>query len=306
MSKRVVFIGSKRLGLEVLKKIYKIDKDSLVGVITIDDSNDSRTRYGHFKSFCCVENDIGMYVYKNKKVFNEIIRELNPDICIVVCWYNIIDTEILNIPSKGFIGVHYSMLPAYRGGAPIVWQIINGEQNIGYSIFYLSEEMDSGDILYSGLVPLFENDYVGDVLDRLENEVIGWFSARYIDILNGSVITSPQQLEFIRTTYCAQRYPFDGEIDWNKTSTEIYNFIRAQAKPYPGAYTYYKGGKMIIWKAVPFDVTYYGTPGQVARIDNDCVWVICGDNKPIGIYEVSIGDHYDDAVDVIKSIKTRF
>jgi methionyl-tRNA formyltransferase len=102
------------------------------------------------------------------------------------------------------------------------------------------------------------------------------------------------------------RTPEDGLIDWNKPSHSVYNFIRAQSEPYPGAFTIFEGKKLIIWKAHPSPITYYGTPGQVAKASHEGVYVICGDNTPLVCDFVEYDGKKDTASKTIKSIKTRF
>jgi len=277
---KVVFIGSKKFGLSVLEKMYSLDSESLIGVITLDDSKDDRSVLSEFQNYCDEQN-LDFYMCNNKKDFNKVIEDWKPDLCIVAGWYWIIQKEVLDSVPHGFIGVHYSGLPRYRGWAPAVWQMINGEKSIWYSVFYLSKGMDSGDLLHTDYVVNKSKDYIVDILKKLENSFLVWLDKNYLLILEDSIIAVPQNELETEPTYCARRYPFDGEIDWKKPAVEIYNFIRAQSKPYPGAFTYYNGEKLTIWSVKLTSITYYGNPGQVAKVDDSGVWVVCGDNKAI-------------------------
>lgn len=301
---RVMFVGSKKLGLEVLKRMYLIDPDSLVGVITLDDSKDSRSVLEEFRNYCCIENDIGMYVPTNRRMFDSIIHDLKPDLCIVVCWYWLIKKELLDMVLYGFVGIHHSSLPEYRGGAPLVWQIINGKRYIGSSIFTFTEDMDAGPIWDKIWVTVNEEDSVKDVLGKLEGKILTWFDENYLKLLDLKIEPSPQSEDGV--SYCAQRFPCDGKIDWNKGAREIYNFIRAQSDPYPGAFTYYQEEKLTILKVRPVDMVYYGTPGQVARVTKEGVYVICGDSKPILLEEVRLEDgEKKPANKVLRSFRVR-
>lgn len=286
---RVVFIGSKELGLRTLTTMHSLDLDSLAAVITIDDSSDTRSVLSKFISFCKTHK-LDLIICKNRSHFNKVICNLKPDLCIVACWYWIISKEILDLVPNGFIGIHYSCLPRYRGWAPAVWQMIRGEDSVGFSVFYLTEEMDAGDLLHSGYVEVCESDCISDILKKLEAKFLKWLRTNYCKILEGSIISAPQNSIDIEPTYCTRRYPLDGEIDWGRSAKDVYNFIRAQSKPYPGAFTYYKGNKMTIWSATLTDITYYGTPGQVAKKDDLGVWVICGDNIPIVLKTIQFHD----------------
>ncbi len=301
---KTVFIGSKNFGLEILKKMHSLDPNSLIGVITLDDSKDARSVLEEFRKYCCLENDIELHIAKNKKAFNQIIRNLKPDRCIVACWYWLIEKEILDSVKYGLIGIHHSSLPKYRGGSPLVWQIINGEKTIGSSIFSFTEGMDSGPIWKQFFVSLNEEDSIKTILEKLETQILDWFDKNYIKFLNHEIIPHPQSKKGL--SYCAQRFSFDGKIDWTKSARDINNFIRAQSHPYPGAFTHYREKKLIIWKARLVDMIYYGTPGQVARVTKEGVYVICGDSKSILLETVQREEApMKPANKVLKSFKVR-
>jgi len=307
---RVLFIGSKSIGLECLKLIHSLDSSSLVGAITIDDRGDKRSRYNDFVSYC-VENDMSLQVVQNRREFEVKIQSYRPDLCIVVGWYWLVSKKLLE--EVTFIGVHHSLLPKYRGGSPLVWSIINGEKEVGTTLFSFTEGMDDGDIWGQCIVKLDQNDYVSDVLDKLEREAIGMLSGCYRPILDGKM--SPCEQDHESATYCAQRFPNDGLIDWNKSALGVYNFIRAQSPPYPGAFTFKELGgesarrreKIMILRAHLEDVVYYGTPGQVAKITDQGVYVVCGNSRPIVLERVSYeGEKPLDANMVVTNWRTRF
>lgn len=125
----------------------------------------------------------------------------------------------------------------------------------------------------------------------------------YLKIIDGAIDSSEQQHEL--ATYCAQRLPDDGNIDWSKPSRDVYNFIRAQSDPYPGAFTYFRGQKMIIWRVRLVAKPYYGTPGQIARIVGDDVYVICGSDQAIILEEIEFKQERGSASSFIKSLKGR-
>jgi methionyl-tRNA formyltransferase len=125
----------------------------------------------------------------------------------------------------------------------------------------------------------------------------------YPRILNGNIEPTEQNHEL--ATYCAQRFPNDGNINWREPAQRVFDFIRAQSDPYPGAFTYYARQELRIWKARPFESTYFGTPGQVARIGNDGVYVVCGDDRAIILEEVQFNGVRGKANDCVRSIKGR-
>lgn len=302
MIKKVLFMGSKPFGLRCLEEIYRLSPDTLIGIITIDDRSDSRNAFAEFESFA-KKNKIELHVAANRKDSEMAITRFAPELCLVNGWYWLIGDETLESVRGGFLGMHNSLLPKYRGGSPLVWTIINGEMSAGLSLFSFTKGMDEGDIWAQESVDIEPGDYIGDVLNKLEETAVAVLREKYISILNGAVVPFPQ--DHIRATYCAMRLPDDGLIDWHKPANQLYNFIRAQSDPYPGAFTFIDGKKLIIWRAHPVDMVYYGTPGQVAKVTSEGVYVICGDNSPSVLEIVELENGKEPAAKVIKSIKTR-
>jgi methionyl-tRNA formyltransferase len=301
----VIFLGSKQFGFHCLEEIFELDPLSICAIITIDDRDDSRSAYKDFHAFAN-DNRVKLFVTQNRLQTEELIRALRPDLCLVSGWYWLISPETLNSVPRGFIGIHNSILPRYRGGSPLVWTIINGEQEAGVTLFSFTAGLDDGDIWGQKTVKIESTDYISDVLSKLEEKAISILREKYAEILEGKAKAYPQNGD--EATYCAQRFPFDGLIDWRKTSFEIYNFVRAQSEPYPGAFTMYNGKKLTIWRAHPEDITYYGTPGQIARINDNGVYVICGNQKPLVLDVVELeGEGVKvSANKVISSIRIRF
>jgi len=300
--KKVLFIGSKSLGLRCLKEMHNLDAGSVAGVLSIDDRDDIRSVFDDFKRFTS-DNNLDLHIASDKTSAEKAIRDLSPEICFVAGWYWIIGRETLNSVPGGFLGIHNSLLPAYRGGSPLVWAMINGERTVGTSLFSFAEGMDDGPIWAQEKVEVGENDYISDALSKLEEKAVAMLKDNYAAILEEKIKPRPQ--DHSKATFCAQRMPEDGLIKWEKSSREIYNFIKAQSEPYPGAFTILDNKKLTIWKARPENTIYYGLPGQVAGRSGDDVCVICGDNKPIILQTVGYEGVKSPAGSIIKSIKTR-
>ena len=301
---RVLFLGSKEIGFKSLSTLYSIEKKYIIGIITIDDSADERSVLNKFIEFSRL-NKIPLEIAKNRQNADILVSQFNPDLCIVVGWYWLIKKEVLNSVPYGFIGIHNSLLPKYRGGSPLVWAIINGERRVGFSLFSFSDGIDDGPLWGQKTIDISDNEYIGEIVTRIEKETVEFLKEKYPLILKYSIKPVLQKED--DATYCSQRIPEDGKIDWSLSSIKIFNFIRAQSKPYPGAFTYFRSKKMTVLEAYPLDITYFGTPGQVARINHDGVWVICGDQKPIVINRVQYdSENILPAHEVIRSINDRF
>ncbi|MDE7311758.1 MAG: methionyl-tRNA formyltransferase [Eubacterium sp.] len=299
--KRVVFIGSKEPGLAVLKKLHQLDSSSLAGCITIDDSGDTRSCLGQFDAFC-TQNAVKIEVLTKAKGLSSAIAGMKPDVCFVSGWYFLIDQKTIDSVPMGMVGIHHSLLPAYRGFAPLVWAMINGEKEAGFSLFRICEQMDEGDIWASGTVEILHGDYISDVIKKVNASVLELLERTYASILNGNIKPKKQDGAPI---YCAKRIPEDGQIDWKKPASDIYNFIRAQAHPYPGAFTIYKERRLYIKKAVEYGGTYYGTPGQIGQIFEDGALVICGDSKGILLTEAEYDGKELCAREILHSLNIR-
>ncbi|MBF0522815.1 MAG: methionyl-tRNA formyltransferase [Candidatus Omnitrophica bacterium] len=301
--KRVLFMGSKDLGLGVLKEMVALSPKTLIGALTIDDKSDCRSALSDFKVFA-KEKNIKLYVASNKADSERIIQELKPDLCFVVGWYWLISDATLDGVAKGFIGIHNSLLPQYRGSAPLVWAMMAGEKKVGFSLFTFTKGMDDGPIWVQGSVSVEDSDDIGDVLVKLKTKAVKTVHEKYPAILDGKI--KPVAQKHNQATYCAQRLPSDGNINWSEPARKIYDFIRSQANPYPGAFTYYQSAELKIWRAQLCDKVYFGTPGQVAQIGKDGVYVICGDNRAIILKDIEFGGKRQPAQEILKTISIRF
>jgi methionyl-tRNA formyltransferase len=244
-----------------------------------------------------------VHVARDRRHAEAIVASESPDLCFVFNWYWLFGEECLRQVPGGFLGVHMSRLPRYRGTSPVVWQLINREPEVGFSIFTLTRGMDEGDVWIQDAVPLGPDDYVSDVLSSLEAAVCRAFNTLYPKVLEGSIRPTPQP--DLTPTYCAARVPDDGVIDFTWTAQRCYDFIRAQSRPYPGAFTSFLGERLVLWRANLMDVTYYGRPGQIARVESSGVTVICGDNRPLILTLVGWRGRDAIASEVIRSVRVR-
>lgn len=302
---RILFVGSKASGLKVLKKLFYLSSHRLVGCVTVDDRKDVRSELNEFCTFCA-ENSIDLDVLNGKCDLTNSIEKFNPDICFVMGWYYIISEALLDKMQGRFIGIHNSLLPRHRGFAPVVWAMIAGEKETGFSVFSFDKEMDTGDIWYQKKINIEEMDYISDVLERIDMEIDKFFDVIFEKILSGEIKPEKQSKENV--SYGARRTAEDGKIDWKKTSREIYNFIRAQSKPYPGAYGVYQSQLVKIWKADIFPYMIQGAPGQVGMIDyekNEVV-IVCGSNTGLILYELEVSGHIISATSFVKGLDKKW
>ncbi|HAA42947.1 MAG TPA: methionyl-tRNA formyltransferase [Ruminiclostridium sp.] len=230
----------------------------------------------------------GLRVLQPEKIktleFLKTLEEIKPDLLITAAYGKILSKEILELPPLGCINVHASLLPKYRGAAPIHWCIINGEKITGITTMYTNEGLDTGDILLKAEVTITDDMTAGELHDKLS--VLG------AEVLKETLQKlKKNELERIpqddgEATYAPIITKDIGKIDWSKSSCEIYNLIRG-TNPWPGAFTHYKGAVMKVWKSEIVDEEPCGglKPGTILRVSKEGIVVCCGKGK-INIKEV--------------------
>lgn len=300
--KRFVFLGSKELGLEVLRTTWRLRPEALQAVITFDDSADTRSVLQQFVAFGEVTG-VPVHVAKNSRHAEEIVTSVSPDLCLVVCWYWLLSESVIQMLPAGAIGVHNSLLPKYRGGSPLVWAIINGETEAGFSLFSFAQEMDEGDVWLQETVGISPRDTIDMVSHNIQHKLLETLDARWCALLDGEIRPNRQRHEL--ATYCAQRFPGDSRIDWHWSAERIFNFIRALSPPYPPAFISYQDKQILVAEADVFERPYFGMPGQVARAGDAGVFVVCGDNRAVVLKTLIVDGVRQPARNVFPSIKIR-
>lgn len=301
-----VFLGSKKLGLKVVSALLEAAPGSVETVITIDDQKDERNVFEDFRT---VIPDLGselVVVRTNAEAKTALLRR-HPQKCFCCGWYWLFDQETIDIVRGGIFGVHNSLLPKYRGGAPLVWALMNGEPRIGLSVFRIGPGMDDGDVYGRFGFDIGPDTHIGEVLEILETQAPARIGAIWQDILSGTAIPEPQDER--DATYGGMRYPEDGRIDWSRPAQFVHNFVRAQSPPYPGAFTcisdcHAVDRTMVITRTRVYDGLYFNVPGRVLRRAVGSVLVGCGENTALDVTAVMVhGKALDPAV-AIPSIRT--
>ena len=177
----------------------------------------------------------------------EWIRAIAPDVVLVIGWTQLLKPELLTVPRIACLGFHASLLPKYRGRAPVNWAIINGEQETGNTMIILEPGADEGDIVAQRVIPIEEEDDCGSVYQKVSLSECDMLAEVLPLIRQGKMPRRKQNS--LEASVFPRRRPEDGLIDWNRPSRDLYNWIRALTIPYPGAFTHATGRKITIWKA---------------------------------------------------------
>lgn len=213
---------------------------------------------------------------KGDEAFFEHIQSLNPDVIVVVAFGQILPESILNIPRLGCINIHGSLLPKYRGAAPIQWAILNEEKVTGVTIMYMDKGMDTGDMLLKKEMPIDPEDTYESLHDKMKIVGANALKEAFPMIIEGGKMRQKQDPD--EATYASMIQKNLGEINWQETTSHIDAKIRG-LNPWPGGYTYYKGEVMKIWKAVPEMHTSSKEPGSILEVTKQGILVKTADGS---------------------------
>jgi methionyl-tRNA formyltransferase len=191
-----------------------------------------------------------------------LIRKIAPAFIFSFYYRNMLKQVVLDIPRNGALNLHGSLLPKYRGRVPVNWVIINGEVETGATLHYMVVKPDAGDIVDQEKVPILFTDTALDLFNKVTDAARTVIARSWPLLAAGTAPRIPMDLA--AGSYFGGRKPADGIIDWTKDAVQIYNLIRAITRPYPGAFTYLDGRKVIIWQAWP--VEGKGEPGRIVSL----------------------------------------
>jgi methionyl-tRNA formyltransferase len=208
-----------------------------------------------------------------EEAFQEVVRGLQPDLIVVVAYGQILPKSILSIPKFGAINVHASLLPKYRGAAPIAWAILKGEKVTGVTTMMMDEGMDTGDILLQAEVPIGDEEICERLHDRLASSGAQLLLETLEKMKTGDIRPIPQ--DHSKATYAPPLKKEDGHIDWGKGAKDIDRQIRA-FNPWPGAFTKWGDQLLKIFKGEVKEGGPAGKPGTVAWVGSDFVEVETG------------------------------
>lgn len=276
---KTIFMGTPDFAVGTLKALLESEHEVLA-VITQPDKPKGRGKAMQFTPVKEVAVEAGVPVYQPKRVrdeaFVEQLRELNPDVIVVVAFGQIIPKSILELPKHGCVNVHGSLLPKYRGAAPIQWAVIDGEAVSGVTTMKMDAGLDTGDMLLKREVVLEKEETGGSLFDKLSAVGAELLIETLTALENGSV-TPVRQPEESPTPYAAMLTKQMGEIDWTKPAEEIERLIRG-LNPWPSAYTHLGGKTLKIWRAhVENNALQGAEPGIIAVLNKQELGIQTGE-----------------------------
>jgi methionyl-tRNA formyltransferase len=245
---RIIFMGTPEFAVATLDKIYEAGYE-IVGVVTVADKPAGRGMQlteSAVKKYALEKN---LRILQPEKLKNpdfiEELKSLKADVQIVVA-FRMLPEIVWNMPPMGTINLHGSLLPQYRGAAPINWAIINGEKETGVTIFKLQHKIDTGDILLQTKIPIAENETAGTLHDKMKDIGAELLLKTLEELQKGTLKETVQDAISAVIQHAPKIYTETCEIDWNKNTEVIYNLIRGLS-PYPTAFTFLQGKKLKIF-----------------------------------------------------------
>ncbi len=282
---RILFMGTPEFATVSLKALVEDSRD-VVCVITQPDKPKGRGYEVAMPDVKVYALEKNIPVYQPDTLKDEailpLLEEYQPDVIIVVAYGKILPEYVLNFPRYGCINIHGSLLPKYRGAAPIQRAVIDGEKVSGVTSMYMEKGLDTGDMLIKRELPIGRETTAGeyhDALALLGGEVL----LETLDALSEGKL-SPQKQDDSLSTYASQLSKAEGEINWNNTSVEIYNKVRG-LNPWPKAFSFIEGKRFVV------DFVYKseqsGKAGEVLSADKDGILVACGEGSVL-IKEIKV------------------
>jgi methionyl-tRNA formyltransferase len=315
----VVFITHNEVGLACLTELNKLGAN--IQAVYTRDRNEEISDQAELEAFTEQANvPLHRVDSVNTDTVKSQIKQYAPDMLFVIGWSRLVEQDVLRIPSVTAVGMHPAPLPKGRGRAPIAWSLIKGLEETALSFFHLVEQADAGDIIGQKRVPIKMSDDAASLYAKIV-DAAGELIQQYYPRFEAGIVPREPQDE-TQATWWPKREPHHGLIEWTKPSQEIYNWIRGQTKPYPGAFSYLNDRKVTIWSAnPPTDSTAFISPGEIAYVDSEAVGVgtwegiielteiqveddasISADNL-VSAYEFEVGDVFENARDRLERKK---
>ena len=273
---RIVFFGTPSFAIPTLEGLLR-GPDKVVGVVTQPDREKGRGRKIVFSPIKELALQHGLNLLQPEKAkegaFQKALKGLQPDLCVVVAYGQILPESVLKMPKYGAVNVHASLLPKYRGAAPIAWAILKGEKVTGVTTMVMDQGMDTGDILMQSEVPISAEDTCQTLQNRLADLGARLLIETLTKMKEGDIRPVPQ--DHSKATYAPPLKKEDGHIDWQKEAEEIDLQVRA-FNPWPGAFTRWEDRLLRIYKGAVRERVLTGKIGTVVWVGSDFIEVEAG------------------------------
>jgi methionyl-tRNA formyltransferase len=278
---RILFMGTPAFAIPTLE-LLSSSNYPVIGVVTQPDRPAGRGQKEIASPVKILAQSLGLPVFQPPKVrdqsFLDIFYRLSPEMVVVAAFGQILPKDIIEFAKLGCLNIHPSLLPKYRGAAPLNWSIIRGETKTGVTIMLMDEGMDSGDILLQQETPLSATETFGQLHDRLAKEGANLLMTAIQQVIAGTALRQPQDLSAV--TFAPRLTKETGRINWQQSCTDIVNLIRGLC-PTPAAYTFLEGQALKIFTAEPKSGNPKEIPGAIGADTSQGLSVAAGDGYVI-------------------------
>ena len=289
---RIVFMGTPEFAVASLDKLLQAGCN-IVGVVTAPDKAAGRGMQLQQSAVKQYASEHGLLILQPEKLkgsdFLEQLTNLHADLQIVVA-FRMLPELVWNMPPMGTVNLHGSLLPQYRGAAPINWAIIRGEKFTGVTTFKLQHEIDTGDILLTATIPIEEEETAGDLHDKMKKIGAELLLQTVKGLSDGELMDSPQlsrnESKGIELKTAPKIFTASCQIDWNKPIAEIFNLIRGLS-PYPTAFSFLEGKKVKLFKAKKINIQPTVAAGEF-ETDKKTFLHFAGSNGYISLLELQL------------------
>lgn len=282
----IIFMGTPDFSVPILSML-KEEGYNVTAVVTQPDRPVGRKRVLTPPPVKVEAEKLGIPVIQPEKLVGskelEEIISLNADLIVTAAFGQLLPKELLEAPKLGCINVHASLLPKYRGGAPIHKAIIDGETETGVTIMYMVEKLDAGDMISQITVPIEDTDHTGLMFEKLSAAGVSLLKETLPSILDGTNDRIPQDESLV--TFARNISREEERIDWSKPGKNIYDQIRG-LHPWPVTYTVFRGDNVKIWWSEKVEVQSDAEPGTILNIEDDRIIVKTGDDTGIAITDI--------------------
>lgn len=274
---RIIYMGTPDFAVPALETLITSGHE-VAGVVTQPDKPKGRGKAMQFPPVKVTALKYEIPVYQPVKVrepeFINVLKQLNPDAIIVAAFGQILPKEVLELPNLGCINIHASLLPKYRGAAPIQWAIIDGEKETGVTAMMMDAGLDTGDMLKKITIPIEEKE-TGETLEAKLSVLGGPMVLEVLEELKSGRAVFEKQ-DDSKSCYAKMLKKSLGKIDWNQSAVQIERLIRG-LNSWPSAYTSFNGKTLKIWDADVINCGQMRNPGEIAAVKKDGLWVQTGD-----------------------------
>lgn len=283
---KIVFMGTPEFSVPILKALTK--QYDVVGVVTQPDRPVGRKKVITPTPVKKAAEELNIPILQPEKLTGSdemlyIINELQPDLIVTAAFGQFLPTKLLNAPKYGAVNVHASLLPKYRGGAPIHYAVMNGDAETGITIMYMEKRMDAGDILRQRAIPIEETDDTGTLFDKLSLVGRDLLLETLPDLFAGTIQPIKQIEE--EATYSPNITREQEEIEWSAPAQDVRNKVRG-LRPFPGSFTYWREERFKIWDVCVEDQQTNHAPGTIIGYTNNRIHVACGEGTVLALCAV--------------------